>query len=132
MSSINDRFREIREELEQSQEDFAKKASRTRSEIKNIEYGKTVPKPEVIKAICAAWGIREEWLRTGEGPKRQSLSRQAEISKFVGEAMRDADSQDTQRILVALMDATPEDIKAIVTFANRIAAQYESEKKDSP
>ena len=130
MSTINERFREIREELEQSQESFAQKASRSRSEIKNIEYGKTTPKPEVIKAICSAWGICEEWLTTGDGPKRKSLSRQAEITRFVGEAMSGSDKTDVQRLLTALMDATPEEIEAIVSFARRLAAQYN--EKDRP
>lgn len=132
MSNINERFRKIREELEQSQEDFAKKAKRTRSEIKNIEYGKTTPKPEVIDAVCDAWGIRKEWLLTGELPKKKSLTRQAELTKFVGEAMADADLIDAQRILFALVDATPDEIKSIASFARRLAAQYEREKKDSP
>lgn len=124
MSTINERFREIRDDLKQSQEDFAKKASRTRSEIKNIEYGKTTPKPEIIKAVCDAWGISEAWLLTGEEPKMRPLSRQAEITKFVGETMRDANKIDTQRILTALMDATPQEIEAIAKFARRIADQY--------
>lgn len=130
MSTINERFREIREELEQSQESFAQKASRSRSEIKNIEYGKTTPKPEVVKAICAAWGICEEWLTTGEGPKRKSLSRQAEITRFVGEVMADANNSDMQHILAALMDASPAEIEAIVSFARRLAAQHN--EKDRP
>ena len=127
-TTINERFREVRESLGQSQEDFAAKASRTRSEIKNIEYGKTTPKPEVIKSICAAWGINEEWLRAGELPVMKPLSRQAEIAKFVGETMKGANGNDKQRVLTALMDATTEEIEAIVNFARRIAAQYENEK----
>lgn len=124
MSTINERFREIREYLQQSQEDFAKKASRTRSEIKNIEYGKTTPKPEIIKAVCDAWGVSEKWLQTGEEPKMRPLSRQAEITKFVGDTMKDASKIDTQRLLAALMDATPQEIEAIAKFARRIADQY--------
>lgn len=123
MNAINERFRKIREELEQTQEDFAQKASRTRSEIKNIEYGKTTPKPEVIKAICSAWGICEEWLSTGNGPKMQSRSRQEEITSFVNNAMSGANKTDTQHILTALMDATPDEIEAIARFALRIAEQ---------
>lgn len=129
MSTINERFRQCREALEQSQESFAQKASRSRSEIKNIEYGKTTPKPEVINAICSAWGIREEWLLYGEGPMRKSLSRQAEISRFVAEVMTDEKQQDTQRILAALMDATPEEIQSLVSFARKLSAQYKEKDR---
>ena len=65
METINERFRFLREFLGLSQEDFAAKAHRTRSEIKNIEYCKTTPKEEVISSICATYGIREEWLKNG-------------------------------------------------------------------
>lgn len=67
MSTINERFREVRELLKISQDDFAVSANRTRSEIKNIEYNKTSPKEEVIKAVCSAHGINRVWLETGVG-----------------------------------------------------------------
>lgn len=69
MSTINERFREVREFLNLSQDEFAAKANRTRSEIKNIEYNKTSPKEEVIKAVCAAHNINRKFLEFGEEPK---------------------------------------------------------------
>jgi transcriptional regulator with XRE-family HTH domain len=69
MSTINERFREVREYLNLSQDEFATKANRTRSEIKNIEYNKTSPKEEVIKAVCAAHNINRKFLELGEEPK---------------------------------------------------------------
>lgn len=87
MSSINERFREIRESLNQSQEDFARKALRTRSEIKNIEYGKTTPKPEVIQAICTAWGIDRIWLETGVGEPFKPVDRNEQIASILGSAI---------------------------------------------
>ena len=69
MSTINERFREVREFLNLSQDEFATKANRTRSEIKNIEYNKTSPKEEVIKAVCAAHNINRKFLELGEEPK---------------------------------------------------------------
>lgn len=69
MSTINERFREVREFLNLSQDEFATKANRTRSEIKNIEYNKTTPKEEVIKAVCAAHNINRKFLELGEEPK---------------------------------------------------------------
>ena len=80
MSTINERFRQLREAKCLSQEDFAGGAHRTRSEIKNIEYGKTTPKEEIILSICAAYGVNETWLRTGEGEMLKPVSRDAEIA----------------------------------------------------
>lgn len=68
MSTINERFRKVRDHLNLSQTDFATMANRTRSEISNIEYNKTSPKEEVIKAVCAAHGINRKYLELGEEP----------------------------------------------------------------
>lgn len=80
MDAINERFREVRGMLDLSQDDFAAAANRTRSEIKNIEYGKTTPKEEVIVSVCKAHNINPTWLRTGEGEPFVPLSRSEELA----------------------------------------------------
>lgn len=128
---MKDRIRELRKDhLQMTQQAFADRLGFSQNFIWQIEKGERSPSDRTISDICREFGVREEWLRTGELPVRQALSRQAEITKFVGDAMQDAKKSDTQRILTALMDATPEEIEAIVTFARRIAAQYENEKDD--
>ena len=92
MSSINERFRYVRELLDQSQEEFARKASRTRSEIKNIEYGKTEPKPEVIQAVCSAWNVDRVWLETGAGEPFRPVSRDEYIAEVLTRAITNNDS----------------------------------------
>ena len=84
METINERFRQARVALHKSQETFAQEAERTRSEIKNIEYGKTVPKEEVIKSVCKAHGIDETWLRTGTGEMLRPQRRVEEIRRNEG------------------------------------------------
>jgi transcriptional regulator with XRE-family HTH domain len=126
---MNERIKQLRKDvLELSQKDFADKIGVSENFIWMVEKGTRTPSDRTISDICREFGVREEWLRTGELPIKKSLSRQAEITKFVGDAMRDAKKSDTQRILTALMDATPAEIEAIVSFARRIAEQYENEK----
>lgn len=84
METINERFRQARVALHKSQETFAQEAGRTRSEVKNIEYGKTVPKEEVIKSVCKAHGIDETWLRTGTGEMLRPQRRVEEIRRNEG------------------------------------------------
>ena len=126
---MNNRIKELRKDIfDLSQKEFADRLDLSENFIWMVEKGTRVPSDRTISDICREFGVREEWLRTGELPVRQAMSRQAEITKFVGDAMKDAKKTDTQRILTALMDATPEEIEAIVSFARRIAAQYENEK----
>ena len=87
METINDRFRILRDSTGLSQEEFAARAHRTRSEIKNIEYGKTSPKDEVIASVCHTYGINEDWLRHGLEPMRAAKSEEEEIAEMVGSAL---------------------------------------------
>lgn len=109
---------------------FAKKINVSQGLISQLCSGFTNPSDRTISDICREFGISEEWIRTGEGPMRKSLSRQAEIARFVGEVMNDAKKQDAQRVLAALMDTSPEELEALVNFARRLAAQYK--EKDRP
>lgn len=102
MSTINERFRQLREVKGLSQEDFASGAHRTRSEIKNIEYGKTMPKEEVILSVCASYGVNEEWLRTGDGEMMKPVSRDEEIAAFMGDVMR-GETPDFRRRLISVL-----------------------------
>lgn len=108
MGSINERFREIRESLNMSQEDFAKKASRTRSEIKNIEYGKTTPKPEVVQAICSAWGIDRIWLETGAGEPFRPMDRDEAIAAVLSRAITHNDTAKDR--LIRAMSRLPDEM----------------------
>lgn len=125
---MHTRIAEVRKLYNLTQEAFAKKLSLSRNYIWMLENGERIPPDRTITNICREFGIREEWLRTGELPMKPELSRQAQLAKFVGNVMQDEKKADTRRLLNALMDATPEEIDAIVKFARRIAQQYENEK----
>lgn len=92
MESINERFRVLRDSIGLSQEEFAARAHRTRSEIKNIEYGKTTPKDEVIASVCQTYGIQEDWLRYGLEPMRAEKSEEEQIAELVGSALNGSSS----------------------------------------
>ncbi len=121
MGTINERFRFIREELGLSQEEFAARANRTRSEIKNIEYGKTAPKPEVIMAICKAHGIDEIWLRTGIGSPNIKKSRREELSAIFSDALDGVSDKDKfLRAMAAVPDSA---FPALVDFIKTVAKE---------
>mgnify|MGYP004694915581 FL=1 len=121
MGTINERFRFIREELGLSQEEFAARANRTRSEIKNIEYGKTAPKPEVIMAICKAHGIDEIWLRTGIGSPNIKKSRREELSAIFSDALDGVSDQD--KFLRAMAAGPDSAFPALVDFIKTVAKE---------
>lgn len=128
MSSINERFREVRELVGQSQDEFAKKASRTRSEIKNIEYGKTSPKPEVIQAICSAWGVDRIWLETGAGEPFKPVDRNEQIATVLGKAIAGNDTARDR--LIRAFSQLPDDMFAQAEkMLEEIVANLQKEKE---
>lgn len=118
MYEINERFREVRELLNLSQDEFAMMANRTRSEIKNIEYKKTSPKEEVIKAVCLAHGINRKYLEEGEEPK--FMPSPDDETEYINELLNEVDNPFTS-LIKAIVDVyrelSPEDKKKARDFA---------------
>lgn len=127
MSTINERFRRLREEKGLSQEEFASGAHRTRSEIKNIEYGKTVPKEEVIQSVCVAYGVNETWLRTGEGEMFKPVSKDAELAAFLGDIMHGETADFRRRLVAALARFGPDEWELLERMVSRLAEEYKKE-----
>lgn len=69
MSTINDRFKEIRQDHGLSQEELGIKIGLSKSGISNIENGTRNVTNKHIKLLCSAFPINEEWLRNGTEPK---------------------------------------------------------------
>lgn len=127
MSTINERFRCLRESKGLSQEEFASGAHRTRSEIKNIEYGKTTPKEEVIQSVCAAYDVNESWLRTGEGEMFKPVNRDAEIAAFMGDIMRGEDADFRRRLISVLARLDVSEWELLEKMALKLSAEAKKE-----
>lgn len=127
---MNKRIGEVRKNQKLNQQEFADKLGLTKNFISLLETGSREPSDRTIKDICREFSVNETWLRTGEGEMFIQLSRDAQITKFVGEALRGESPTDQQRFLNALLGATPEELHAIAEFAKRLAAEYAKEKRD--
>lgn len=126
MYSINERFRIIYKESGLSQEKFADKIKRSRGEVANIIYDKTVPKDKIIEATCEAFDIQEDWLRYGLEPMRAAKSREEEIAELVGSAL--TGSSDFKKAVIKMIcSRTDEELKALEAA---LLAVYEGIKKD--
>ena len=121
MTTINDRIRELRTHLNLSQATFGARVGLSRDEVKNLEYGKTLPREITIPLICREYGVREEWLRTGEGEMLAEHPGQKKIAAFLGDLMREeADGDFRAQLIGALADLTPEEWALLEQIARRI------------
>ena len=103
---MNNRLKELRQNLKLSQKEFGDKVVLTQNHISSLESGRRTLNDRTIKDICNTFGVNEEWLRTGEGEMMVDL---------VGE-LEDVDNEtkDMLRKILALKDDDKEKIKKII------------------
>lgn len=65
--SINERVKQVRQELSLSQAKFAKALSISNGYIAGIELGYNNVNDRIVKLICFTFHVSEEWLKNGEG-----------------------------------------------------------------
>lgn len=81
MSDIQDRFKEIRNSVGVTQDNFAEKLGVSRSTIAQIERKNNLPTIELIVRIVNIYNISGDWILTGRGEmhiKTNSLEEEGE------------------------------------------------------
>ncbi|CZR95871.1 Helix-turn-helix domain protein [Clostridioides difficile] len=81
----NKRIRELRLNLNLSQEEFANKLNLKRNTISLIENGKRNASERTLNDICKVWNISEEWLKNGTGEMFSIKGLDEQFACLVGE-----------------------------------------------
>jgi transcriptional regulator with XRE-family HTH domain len=96
MNDVNERIKILRSEiLGLTMESFAERLGVTRSAISNIESGRRNVSEQVFRAIIREFGVREDWLRNGEGEALHSSE-----SKEIDELVKRYDLSELDRIIL--------------------------------
>lgn len=100
---MNERVKAIRlaQNPKMSQEAFGARIGVTGAAISKIESGDRAVTDQVIISICREFQVDEHWLRTGEGDMQRPMSRNDELARFLGEAIKGPD--DFKRTLLTVM-----------------------------
>ena len=69
MNTIGERIKDLRRELNLTQDAFAARINLTRNYITLIEAGNRTPSPRTIVDICREFHISQSWLENGIEPK---------------------------------------------------------------
>lgn len=102
--TINERIRELRERLNISQTEFAENLGSGRGIIKNIEEGRTLPKPQLIDLIARVFNVNRTWLETGEGEMFVEMSRSEKIGRFVADVLEDEPDSFRRKLIDILIE----------------------------
>ena len=126
---MNERIKKIRKGCEMTQQEFADKIGADRSNIAKYESGKANPSNSVIVSICRTFGVREEWLRTGEGEMYVASTCDRELSEFFAELI--ADGSDAFRTrFVALLRRIPKEHWDVIRDYVALLVEVPTKEKD--
>lgn len=115
--NISERVRFLRkEQLHLTQEALGEPLGLTRANIANIEAGRVAVTERVILALCEKFNVNETWLRTGEGEIFIPLTRNQQITDFLGGLIKEEGTFKKRLIdaLSRLDEKDWEDIERVV------------------
>lgn len=129
--TIGERVKVVRKETKLSQEEFAHKLGfDTRGAIANLELGRTEAPDKLLSLISNIFGVREEWLRTGEGDMRMGEDAQSEkIEDFINGVVRDDDDTFKKRFLEMLAGLDPADWELLERMAEKLTQKKRRTRK---
>jgi transcriptional regulator with XRE-family HTH domain len=99
---LKDRFKELRKELNVTQQEFADKLKISRNFVAQIEMGSKVPSDRTIDDVCREFNVDEEWLRTGNGDMFVPGIKDKQISAMLADVMKSGEDSFRHRLVSAL------------------------------
>ncbi len=99
---MKDRFKELRKELNVTQQEFADKLKISRNFVAQIEMGSKVPSDRTIDDVCREFNVNEEWLRTGNGDMFIPGIKDKQISTMLADVMKSGEDSFRHRLVSAL------------------------------
>lgn len=123
MENINERIALLRKTLGLSMRGFAESLGITASSVNKLEKGENNPSERTILLLCSEFGVSEEWLRHGDGDMFVTLSRDEEITRYLGDLLKDdgEDREFQRRFVRALSKLSESDWQMIQRFAEELA-----------
>ena len=99
---MRERMKELRKNLNLTQQELADQLHIKRTNIANYESGLSSPTDSVIALICREFNVSEEWLRNGTGDMFVPMSLDEEIASFIGDIQSDIEENFKKRFISAL------------------------------
>ena len=109
MNTEGERIKHIRKDvLHLTLDKFGERFGVKKSILSSIENGNAVVTDQMRKSICIAYGISEEWLRTGEGDIYAAQDRKEKLTAWVNNVLSDSPDSFRSRF-ITLLSELPEE-----------------------
>lgn len=121
----SEQIRKLRKSLNLSQEEFGKRLGVKKAAISKIENGENGLKEQMIILICKEFNVNRSWLIDGTGRMRVELSREEEITRYLGNLVKndEPDNDFQKKFIRALSKLSTDEWKMIETFIDRLNEQ---------
>lgn len=106
-SSMSERLRILRKELDMTQQEFAEKLGIKRSTMATYESGRNEPIDAVISLICHEFNVNKSWLRTGTGEMFTPQTDDEQLTSFIVKILANK-STSFKRKFISMLSALDE------------------------
>lgn len=120
---MNDRIKQLRKQLNLTQQQFAERIGSVQNTITGYETGRRLPSNQVITLICKTFNVNEQWLRTGEGEMFIVLDRNSRIAEWVGSVLRESDTSFKKQLFDVLSRLDESEWALLAKMADKIKGQ---------
>ena len=125
---MNQRIKQLRRNLDLTQQDFAERIGLKQNSIALIESGKRNISNQAVLSICREFNVNETWLRTGEGEMFNEMDREEQIAYYLGNMLSEPGDTFKKRLIAALAALDDSEWAAVEAFARKLVEQ----SRDAP
>lgn len=127
---MNNRIKSIRENASLSTRAFGEKIGISSAGVSKLESGANNPSEQTIRAICSVFGIRRDWLETGEGEMYAPVTEDDAIG-IIGQRMLD-DPEYTGRLFRAVAAMGEDSWRILAEKVYELFEAYAASGSDGP
>lgn len=125
---MNERIKKIIEKLGLKKVDFANRLHISQPFASELCSGAKAPSDRTISDICREFGVREAWLRTGEGEMFVQDTQSEQVAAFLADLTKDDSDTFKKRFVEMLAGLSPADWGLL----ERMAEKLTQKKEESP
>ena len=125
---MNERIKKILEERGLKKVEFAERLHISRPYASELCSGAKAPSDRTISDICREFGVREAWLRTGEGEMFVQDTQSEQVAAFLADLTKDDSDTFKKRFVEMLAGLSPADWGLL----ERMAEKLTQKKEESP
>ena len=125
---MNERIKKILEELGLKKVEFAERLHISRPYASELCSGAKAPSDRTSSDICREFGVREAWLREGEGEMFVQDTQSEQVAAFLADLTKDDSDTFKKRFVEMLAGLSPADWELL----ERMAEKLTQKKEESP